>query len=134
MRAPHLTPPIALYLPGGVIADYVPESDPPAYTVGGEPIAVDVLIPDDLARAGWFWFGSFLSKPYQNGVGISISTATFPTPGWPCDRQTCFDAAREIERVRAEHEAARLARPVKPTKTKKAKAAPVVLVQETMQL
>lgn len=29
MRPPHLTPPIALSLPGGIVTDYVPESDPP---------------------------------------------------------------------------------------------------------
>ena len=125
--------PLALYLPGGVIADYVSESDPPAYTVNGERIAVDVVIPPDLAQAGWIWHGSTLTQPWPNGTSIGVGTATFPPPGWPSDRQTCFAAAREIERVRAEHEAARLAKPVKPTKTRHAKPALQALVQAAME-
>lgn len=123
--------PLTIALPGGVVAELIPGSRPARYTVDGEPTALDVTIPDDLAAAGWVWHGSFLAQPWPN-ASISISTGTFPPPGWPSDRQSCFDAAREIQRVRAEHTAALAARPVKPTK--KAKPAPVVLVQAAMEL
>jgi hypothetical protein len=53
MRAPHLTPPCALALPGGLVAEYVPQSDPPAYRVDaiGCDLPVDAQIPEDLERA-----------------------------------------------------------------------------------
>lgn len=140
--------PVELHLPGGVRAQYVPESRPAQYTVDGEPIAVDVTIPEDLAAAGWCWHGSFLYQPYpgrEDGPGVAISTGTFPPPGWPLvaspiERKgtddegepkvetfvpkTCFEAAYEMERLRAEHAAFRAAKPAKKARAPKPAPAP----------
>jgi len=46
--------PLAVALPSGAHADHVAgTSDPPEYTIAGEPIELDVTIPDDLLAAGW---------------------------------------------------------------------------------
>jgi hypothetical protein len=125
-----------LPLPGAypqtVYAEYVPGSSPPAYTVNGEPCAVEVQIPDDLAALGYFWHGSLLCKPGDQSGGIC--TATYPPPGWPSPRENCFELARESERRRAEWAAQRVAeRVAKATKTKVPRptpAAPELAQQE----
>lgn len=137
MRPPHLTPPIVLSLPGGVRADYVPQSDPPAYTVNGEPIAVDVVIPDDLIQAGWYWFGSFLRQPWtehDNGPGVCISTGTYPPPGWPSDRPDIFTQARVLDAYRVSFQTELAARPAKKAKNVKQTASAPRTVQLTMEL
>jgi hypothetical protein len=83
-----------------------------------------VTIPDDLAADGWHWSGSFLYQPWTEprtaeqgrGPGVAISTATFPPPGYPCDRMTCFEAAYAMQRAGAEVQAALAARPAKRVK------------------
>jgi hypothetical protein len=80
--------PWQLFLPDGVVAQHVPGSDPPRYTVDGVAIDVDVTIPDDLAE--WYWYGSFFC---WNNEGIAISTGTHPPP-------LCFDVARRCMRWR----------------------------------
>lgn len=132
MRAPHLTPPIRLALPDGLVADYVPDSEPPAYRADaiGCDLPVDVVIPDDLAAAGYFWFGSFLTA----GEGLYIDTSSFPPPPFPGPRHDCYTAARNIEDERAKHAAARAAKPAKPARNAKPPSAPAVLVQARMEL
>lgn len=122
--------PLELLLPGGLRAAYVPQSDPPRYTLNGEPLAVDVVIPDDLARAGWFWLGSRLMQRYEASdvapAWASIDTEVFPPPGWPGAGRTCFDVARETGRVWAE---------VRPARKARRKKAPTLgILQATMDL
>jgi hypothetical protein len=58
------------------------------YQVNGEPIDLDVTIPDDLA-AYWYWFGPFLTRDTPPGTpGLSICANTYPPP-------RCFELARE---------------------------------------
>lgn len=126
----HLPEPGAY--PQTVYADYVPGSDPPAYTVNGEPCAIDVTIPDDLAAVGYYWHGSLLCRTGDQGGGIA--TCTYPVPGWPSEREDCFTVARGSERHRAEWAAQRVAeRVARVTKTKAPKAdapAPAVAQME----
>lgn len=101
MRAPHPAYPLVLVLPNGIRAEY----HDGAYWIDGEPTALDVAIPDELVAAGWYWHGSVLRQPAIDGDelrGIGICTSTFGVEG-------AFAAAREIQRVRAEREAARIA-------------------------
>lgn len=131
MRAPHPCYPLVIQLPdignypNSVRAEYVPGSTPPAYTVNGEPCAIDVVIPDDLAAAGWFWGGSCLSWPSSDPLRlVSIATCTYPPPGWTSERDDCFTVARQGEQYRAErHERAVAERVAKATKTKRPKQA-----------
>lgn len=130
--------PIEIALPDGKRAQYVAGSRPPKYTVDGELTAIDVTIPDELEASGWYWSGSFLYQPWPEprtaeqgrGPGVAISTGTFGPPGYPCDRQTCFDSAREMERLRVELAAL----PKKKIKASKKKIAipdvPIVAVPE----
>jgi hypothetical protein len=106
--------------PHTVCAEYVPGSSLPAYTLNGDPVAIDVAIPDDLAAAGWFWFGSCLAWPASDPQwAMAISTATYPPPGWTCEREDCFTLARQSERRRAEWRDQRITTAVaKATKTK----------------
>lgn len=111
--------PLQLRLPGGIVADYVAQSGPPAYTVdGGEPIAVDVVIPDDLAERGWHWHGSFL---YCDGGDpchpVFISTDTYAPPGFPSNRADCFTVARGID-LRPGVAKCPAVKPTKPKKTR----------------
>jgi hypothetical protein len=104
MRAPDLTPPLQLHLPDGIIAQYVPGSAPPAYMLGpiGMEIPVDVVIPEDLAAAGWYWHGSTLA--WNGGdplCPIGISTVVYPPPGWLSASRNCFEAARIVEQAHA---------------------------------
>lgn len=116
--------PLQLWLPGEypncVTADYVPGSSPPAYTIDGEPCAIDVQIPADLLAAGWCWHGATLRwSETPESCGIAIVTSAYPPPGWPSTRGSCFDCAREFERLRSESEQRRIAeRVAKATKTK----------------
>lgn len=90
--------PLALALPGGVLAEYVAGSDPPQYALDGAPIAVDVTIPDDLAALGWRWEGSFFCCDGGDPLRpVFVATNTYPPPGWPCDRRDCFEVARGID-------------------------------------
>jgi hypothetical protein len=133
--------PLEIALPDGKRAEYVQGSRPPRYTVDGEPTAIDVTIPDELAQSGWYWSGSFLYQPWPEprteaqgrGPGVAISTGTFGPPGYPCDRQTCFAAAYELERLRVEV-AARPAKKVKAGKKTAAVVAEPELVAEQMEL
>jgi hypothetical protein len=127
----HDAYPAALTLPGGT-AHLVPGMA--VYLLDGVPIDVDVTIPDDLAYLGWFWWGSRLAQQRDDErlPGISIDTGTYPPPGVPALRGTCFDAARKIEETRArmtaEREAAALRKAAKKPKAKRvatiAQAAP----------
>jgi hypothetical protein len=97
MRVPDLTPPVQLHLPDGILAEYISGSNPPAYRLGSSEIAipVDVIIPEDLAAAGWYWHGSMLAWSGDDRRGpISISTAIFPPPGWLSAGRNCFEWAR----------------------------------------
>ncbi len=116
----RLAAPLALALPGGVLAEYVAGSDPPRYAVGGEPVAVDVTIPDDLVATGWHWYGSFLHV--AGDYPLFVATNTYPPPGWPGDRRDCFAVARafDLSERPAAPEAA-------PRRTKQEKAQPVQL-------
>lgn len=108
--------PLQLALPGGIVAEYVAESDPPAYTVNGAPIAVNVVIPDDLTREGWYWFGSFLRQPWpdrDDGPSVCISTSTYPPPGWSSDRPDIFTQARVLDAYRLSFQTELAARPAK---------------------
>jgi hypothetical protein len=130
MHAPHPAYPLVVELPElgnyphSVRALYVPGSSPPQYTVHGEPCAIDVVIPDDLAAAGWYWLGSLLCWPESDPLRPQgIATCTYPPPGWCDDRETCFDLARQSERHRAEWRERRVAeRVAKVTKQKPPKA------------
>lgn len=102
MRAPHPTFPLVIELPEPgnyphiVRAHYVPASDPPAYRLDliGMDLPIDVAIPDDLAAAGWFWFGSCLTWAEGN-FEYGIHTLVCPPPGWLyLPRENCFEAAR----------------------------------------
>lgn len=140
MRAPHPTYPLLIELPEPgnyphiVRAHYVPGSSPPAYRLDaiGMDLPIDVVIPDDLAAAGWYWHGSCLAWPASDPLRpMAISTATYPPPGWPSTREDCFTLARESERRRAEWAAERVAERVaqvtkapKPKKTKRDIPAP----------
>lgn len=101
--------PLELVLPDG-IAHYVAgsaEAGHPCYQMDGVDLEIAVVIPDDLAAAGWFWWGSYLSwRDGEYMPGISISTGTYPPPnGGRYDRPTCFEQASIIERLRAEYAA-----------------------------
>jgi hypothetical protein len=90
--------PLALALPDGITAEYVPNTRPPRYTIDGEPTTIDVTIPDDLAAAGWIWHGTTLRWPASDPLrGIAIVTCSYPPPGYPSIRGTCFDIARQFE-------------------------------------
>lgn len=104
MRPAHQTPPIALYLPDGLVAAYVPQSEPPAYRMDeiGADLPVDVTIPEDLVAVGWYWHGSLLAWNGGDALRpVGIYTGTFPPPGWGGALTTCFDAAREMDKGRA---------------------------------
>lgn len=119
MTTEHHPVPLQLALPGGIVADYVPGSDPPSYTVAGDPIAVDVRIPDDLTATGWYWHGSFLVQPYPGRAGpaIWISTGTWGVEG-------TWEQARTLDRLHAEHAAVRAEQPTKkPKRAKKGQPA-----------
>jgi hypothetical protein len=61
------------------------------YTVNGEPVDIDVTIPDDLADT-WFWFGSNLTLvTLPDRCGLSICANTYPPP-------RCFEIARDVTR------------------------------------
>lgn len=77
--------PAALYLPGGHVAPLIPGTRPARYD-GWEG---SVEIPEDLTRAGWFWFGSFLSDGE-----VGIFTGTYGVEG-------AFEQARIHMRLRA---------------------------------
>lgn len=102
--------PLLLMLPDGP-AHAVPgsfERGQPCYERGGIILDIDVTIPPDL-DGRWFWHGSCLYRRDRPGdCGIGIFTGTFPPP-------LCFEQARELERIRAELDAA----PVKKMKTSK---------------
>lgn len=90
--------PLALALPGGILAEHVAGSDPPAYAIDGVPIDVDVRIPEDLAALRWRWEGSFLCCDGGDPQGqLMISTDLHPPPGWPCERRDCFTVARGFD-------------------------------------
>jgi len=92
--------PLALALPNGVRAQFVPglaASGAPIYEIDGVVTAIDVRIPDDLA-ANWYWNGSWLA---ERSGGIQIDTGSFPPPGWPAVRHDCFTSARIIEATSA---------------------------------
>lgn len=114
MRAPHPAYPLVLVLPDGVRAEYRDG----CYWIDGEPTGIDVEIPPDLVAASWYWHGSVLRQPAIDGnplCGIGICTSTFGVEG-------TFAAAREIQHVRAEREAARIAeRVARATKRPRAK-------------
>lgn len=98
---------------------------PPQYELrDGTTVDLDVMIPDDLAAAGWHWFGSVLRWPASDPLrGIGICTSTYPPPPYPSTRGSCFDCARTFERLRAEREDRRIQVAVaKATKTKPPKA------------
>lgn len=95
---------------------------PPQYERrDGTTVPIDVTIPDDLAAAGWYWSGSFLYQPWPEvrteeqgrGPGVAIATCTYGPPGYPSDRQTCFEIAHELERKRTEIQVALRAKPPK---------------------
>lgn len=126
----HITAiPLALALPGGVLAAHVAGSDPPCYTVAGKPIAVDVRIPADLAALGWCWLGSFLCCDGGDPLRpVMVSTNTYPPPGWPCERRDCFTVACGIDWSPVAPVAVK---PVKKAKkTKRQQAMPVQLAME----
>lgn len=77
--------PARLYLPNGIEAELIPGSQPSRYA----GVDVDVTIPDDLARAGWHWHGTFLSDGE-----VGIYSGTFGVPG-------VFEEARRHMRLRA---------------------------------
>lgn len=101
--------PIELHLLDGQRAQYVPGSRPARYTVDGQACDIDVTIPDDLAALGWIWHGSTLFQPHvgSDGPGVAITTCTYGLPGYADARGTCFDAARNMQRIHTEHEARR---------------------------
>lgn len=104
----QITIPATLYLPDGP-ADLVPgsfEHGQPCYERDGQAIDVDVMIPDDLLAAGWYWSGSMLCNSWSNETGICISTGTYPPPPVPSSRGDCYTIAREYDRRRAELAAA----------------------------
>jgi hypothetical protein len=111
-------------------------STPPQYErCDGTTVELDVTIPDDLA-AHWFWFGSCLVE--DSGL-VLICTATYPPPGYPSIRGTCFDVARQIEagqRRRAERWIAERVAIVMKVKRPKTSALPVepAPVQAVMEL
>lgn len=128
MRAPHPTYPLKLHLPEPgnyphtVYAEYVPGSSPPAYRLDpiGMNLPIDVVIPDDLAALGYYWHGSLLTRADQPG---GISTAAYPPPSWPSEREDCFTLARQSEHRRAGWRVREVAeRVAKVTKTKPPKA------------
>ncbi len=85
-------------------------SSPPQYERrDGTTVALDVTIPDDLLAAGWAWHGSTLIDGPIVGGHIAITTCTYPPPGWPSARGSCFDCARRFEQLRAERHARRVA-------------------------
>lgn len=79
----------ALHLPEGT-ATLAPGMA--VYLIAGEPIDVDVEIPEDLKAASWFWHGSFLCWE-GTSPGLWLATSTFGLPG-------VFEIAREIEMKR----------------------------------
>jgi hypothetical protein len=93
--------PLKLLLPDGP-AHLVPgsfEAGQPQYARDGIVLDVDVAIPPEL-DGRWFWHGSFLRLQTEPGeCGLAIFTGTFPPP-------QCFEQARELERIRAELDAA----------------------------
>lgn len=116
----QLTVPATLYLPDGP-ADLVPgsfEHGRPRYERGGQAINVDVMIPDDLIGAGWYWSGSVLCNSWSNETGICISTRTYPPPPVPSSRGDCYTIARSYEVKRAALAAQPAKQPKKPKKPK----------------
>lgn len=118
--------PIEIALPDGKRAQYLAGSRPARYTVDDQPAEIDVTIPDDLQAAGWYWSGSFLYQPWPEarteeqgrGPGVAISTALYGPPGYPSDRQTCFEVAQGMEARRGILDAQRALKPSKRTKAK----------------
>lgn len=106
--------PLQLLLPDGPV-QLVPgsfEAGHPLYERDGKVLGVDVAIPPEL-DGRWFWHGSFLRLQTEPGeCGVAICTVAFPPP-------QCFEQARELERFRAELDAA----PVKQVKASKRTAA-----------
>lgn len=141
---PHRLYPLVVVLPDPgnyphiVRAEYVPNSNPPAYRL--DPIGMDlpitVTIPKDLVAAGWYWHGSTLAWPASDPLRpMAISTATYPPPGWPAERENCFELARGTESRRAEwRERAVVERVAKATKTKLPKAGTPVAEAVQMEL
>jgi hypothetical protein len=124
MRAADLTPPLQLHLPDGIIAEYIPGSEPPAYRLDpiGMAIPVDVIIPEDLAATGWYWHGSTLAWNGGDPLCPScISTAVYPPPGWLSAGRNCFESARSAEQAHAVQRAGRTPLRSRPKKATKAK-------------
>lgn len=113
--------PLELLLPGGP-ATLVPGSfaaNQPRYERDGVVLDVDVTVPPELDH-NWFWDGSFLRLRTEPGAcGVAICTKTLGVPG-------VFDRAREVDRIRAEMDAA--ARVVVIKQKRKRAAAPAPLV------
>lgn len=92
--------PACLELPGGQRAGLVEGSvkdGKPIYMLDGIALDIDVTIPDDLIAAGWFWFGSYLSRcadPTNPNAILSIHTALHPPP-------SLFAVARSLAAPRA---------------------------------
>jgi len=121
--------PLTIALPDGRCAEYVAGTRPARYTIDGAPCDVDVTIPDDLAATGWYWSGSFLYQPWAeraDGPGVGIFTGTFGLPG-------TFEAARRLDAMRVEVQAAIKARP--PKKARKPKRVkPIAATEQAPQL
>lgn len=110
-------------------------SVPPVYELlDGTVIDLDVTIPDDLAAAGWFWFGSLLAKGDPQGAHVGVHTSCYPPPGWPAPQGTCFDSARRFEAAGAAHHERRVAERVAiAAKTKRPRRdAPTPVAIQTM--
>jgi hypothetical protein len=61
----------------------------PRYQVDGEPVDLNVTIPEDLAD-DWFWFGSCLVFDLPpDRCGLSICANSYPPP-------RCFERARDV--------------------------------------
>ncbi len=107
---------------------------PPQYEQrDGTTVDLDVQIPDDLAAAGWHWFGSVLQLGQMGGPCIAITTALHPPPGLNDGRRTCFEVARSMEAHRAAHQeemiAARVAKITKAPKRPKRDAPAAVQLE-----
>jgi hypothetical protein len=101
-EAPMNAVPLELHLPDGpatpVEGSFL--AGRPQYERDGIVLDVDVTIPPDLETAGWFWHGSFLRLRVEPGAcGVAIYTGAFGVQG-------TFENAREMERIRAELDAA----------------------------
>jgi hypothetical protein len=116
------------------------EAGQPLYEIDGLLVSLDVAIPDDLAHR-WFWWGDRLyQRPDgENDPFISIATGTYPPPGVPSERGSCFDIAREMEatraRVTAELAAQKAKKPARKQRSKPATLArPEQIEQTAMEL